>query len=273
MTSRLRTARLGVEGTWNQNWAYKAEASIASAGGTTQWEDLILEYKPNDTTSLMIGNFKTTGFENISSSRYISFMERGPFNDVMDNGRVMSAQAKINGETWTAAAFVNGDSVNAADPALGSSEQIAYGVRGTWAPINADNSKLYVGGSVRVRDHGKGAAPSFNYQVRNNTNYGARYIATGAMGDKDTAYALEGLYIYKSFSLQGEYAMIDAERANGLSQDIDVCYVLASWLPTGEKRNIDAKKGELRPHEDPEPDDGAAATAASNWPCATTAST
>ena len=109
--TRLRTARLGVEGTWNANWAYKAEASISSGGGTTAWEDLILEYRPNDTLSVMAGNFKTVALENISSSRYITFMERGPFNDVLDVGRVMNVQVKANGENWTAAVAVSGDSV------------------------------------------------------------------------------------------------------------------------------------------------------------------
>src|SRR5690606_39570883 len=61
--TRIRTARIGVEGTWNSNWAYKAEASISSGGGNTQWEDLILEYKPTDNVSLMVGNFKTVSFE------------------------------------------------------------------------------------------------------------------------------------------------------------------------------------------------------------------
>ena len=88
--TRLRTARLGVEGTWNANWAYKAEFTVA--GGSANWEDLILEYKPTDSVSIMAGNFKTVSFENISSSRYTTFMERGPFNDVLDIGRVMNVQ-------------------------------------------------------------------------------------------------------------------------------------------------------------------------------------
>jgi len=243
--SRLRTARLGVEGTWNGNWAYKAEASLSSAGGTTQWEDLILEYKANDYTSVMIGNFKATGFENISSSRYITFMERGPFNDVMDNGRVMTAQVKMNGENWTAAAFVHGDSVNAADPAVGTSEQLGFGVRGTWAPINEDATKLFVGASVRKRDRGGLNPTLFNYQVRNNTNYGSRYTSTGAIGDKDTQWAAEGVYYWKNLSLQGEYVNIAADRANGTSNDVTAFYVSGSWFVTGESRNIDVKKGEL----------------------------
>ncbi len=244
-TSRIRTARIGVEGTWNQNWAYKAEAALSSAGGVTQWEDLTLEYKPNDTTSLMIGNFKSTGFENISSSRYITMMERGPFNDVMDNGRVMTAAAKINGETWTAAAFIHGDSVNSADPALGSSEQFGYGARGTFVPVNGDFTKLHLGGSIRFRDRGKGAAPLFQYRVRNNTNFGGRNVDTGAIGDKDAQYAAEFLLIHKAFSLQGEYLSANVERANGIDHDIDAFYVSGSWFLTGEMRNLDVKRGEL----------------------------
>ena len=105
--TRLRTARLGVEGTWNANWAYKAEFTVA--GGSANWEDLILEYKPTDSISIMAGNFKTVSFENISSSRYTTFMERGPFNDVLDIGRVMNLQVKANGENWTAAAAISGE--------------------------------------------------------------------------------------------------------------------------------------------------------------------
>src|SRR5690606_25318249 len=37
--SRIRTARLGVEGQWNANWAYKAEVNFK--GGAAEWEDLI----------------------------------------------------------------------------------------------------------------------------------------------------------------------------------------------------------------------------------------
>ena len=33
---QLRTARLGVEGTWNQNWAYKAEATLSRCKPTSK---------------------------------------------------------------------------------------------------------------------------------------------------------------------------------------------------------------------------------------------
>lgn len=245
--SRIRTARLGVEGTWNQNWAYKAEAAISSAGGSTQWEDLILEYKPNDNTSIMVGNFKTISLENISSSRYTTFMERGAFNDVIDAGRVMNISAKVNGESWTAQVALSGDSLNSADPTVvgndGGSESASVNGRFTWAPINDDVQTLHLGVWGRKRDRGDAAA--FTYQVRNNTNYGGRYTSSGAVGDGDTMIGLEALWIYGPVSLQGEWADIQVDRTNGLDQDARAYYAAASWFVTGERRNMEVKKGEL----------------------------
>ena len=47
--TRIRTARLGVQGSWSDKFAYVAEASIAN--GEAQWEDLVLEYTPSETTT------------------------------------------------------------------------------------------------------------------------------------------------------------------------------------------------------------------------------
>lgn len=245
--SRVRTARLGVEGAWNQNWGYKAEASIASGGGTTQWEDLILEYKPNDNTSLMVGNFKTLSFENVSSSRYTTFMERGAFNDVIDAGRVMHAAVKLNGENWTFTGALSGDSINSPDPTVtgtaGGSEQSAVNARATWVPVNGDTTKLHLGIWGRKRD--RNDATAFNYQVRNNSNYGSRYVSSGALGDADTMIGLEGLFIAGPISVQGEYADIDIDRTAGNGGSANAYYAAVSWFPTGEMRNLDVKKGEL----------------------------
>jgi phosphate-selective porin OprO/OprP len=241
--TRLRTARLGVEGTWNSNWAYKAEFTVA--GGSANWEDLILEYKPTDSISIMAGNFKTVSFENISSSRYTTFMERGPFNDVLDIGRVMNVQVKANGENWTAAAAISGDSLNNADPtatATGGSETLGVNGRVTWVPINGDATKLHVGAWARYRDRQDQA--NFTYQARNNTNYGARYITTGAVGVSDTMVGLEGIFIQGPFSVQGEWATADVDRLANVSSNLKSYYVSGSWFVTGEMKNLDVKKGE-----------------------------
>jgi len=246
--TRLRTARIGVEGTWNSQWAYKAEASISSGGGTTQWEDLTLEYKPTEFTSIVVGNFKTVSLEDITSSRYNTMMERGAFNDFINAGRVMNLQFKANGANWTAGVAVSGDSLNSADVATnsgtGSSETFGYNGRATFAPIVTDTTTLHLGVWGRYRDRNDQA--NFTYQVRNNTNYGARYTSTGAIGVSDKTIGLEGALLYKNFSLQSEYARITADRAGTASDvDLDGFYVTGSVFLTGETRRYEAARGEF----------------------------
>ncbi len=246
--TRLRTARLGVEGTWNGNWAYKAEASISSGGGTTQWEDLTLEYKPTETTSIVVGNFKTVSLEDITSSRYNTMMERGAFNDFINAGRVMNLQFKTNGPNWTAAVALSGDSLNSADVATnvatGSKETFGYNGRFTIAPIVTDFTTVHLGVWGRYRDRGDQA--NFTYQVRNNTNYGARYVSSGAVGVHDKTIGLEAVVLHKQFSLQSEYARITSDRTGTASDvDLDSFYVTGSFFLTGETRRYEAARGEF----------------------------
>ncbi len=243
--TRIRTARLGVEGTWNDNWAYKAEVQFAR--GTAEWEDLILEFRPNDATSIMVGNFKTVSIENLTSSRYTTFMERGPYNDMLGIGRVATVQVKFNGPNWTVAGAVTGDSLNSADvatnSATGSQEGVGYLARATFAPIDTDETKVHIGAWARHRN--RGDQSRFTYAVRNNTHYGAQYVTSGAVGESDNQYALEGALIHKNFSVQAEWANIDVKRAAGVSSDLKAYYVYASWFPTGEMRRYEGAKGEF----------------------------
>ncbi len=260
--SRIRTARLGVEGQWNDNWAYKAEVAIKN--GAAEWEDLILEYKPTDNASILLGNFKTISLENLTSSRYTTFMERGAFNDIIEGGRVTTAAVKFNGSNWTALAAVAGDNINNADVAL--QERTSIQGRVTFAPVLTDSTKVHLGVWARSRDFNDEGIPAVapvpagggeagRYRVRNNTNAGDRFTDTGAnFGDADTSIGLEAALVFNSVSLQGEYAMIDIDRrcATALacslgtdSGEIDAFYVFASWFPTGETRKYEANKGEF----------------------------
>lgn len=265
--SRIRTARLGVEGQWNVSFAYKAEVNFT--GGSATWEDLILEYKPNDSTSIMLGNYKTLSLENMTSSRYITFMERGAFNDVIDAGRVTTLAARVNGSNWTALIAVAGDSINNADVAL--EERLSVQGRLTFAPIDTDTTRLHLGVWARARDFGDEGLPAAapipaalgeagRYRVRNNTNVGDRFIDSGAnFGESDTMFGLESALVFNSFSLQGEYMFADVDKrcfavapgavdpcSQGADEgEIEAFYLFASWFPTGETRRYEANKGEF----------------------------
>ncbi|MBF0665356.1 MAG: porin [Brevundimonas sp.] len=241
--SRIRTARIGVQGTWTDRWSYVAEASIAN--GEASWEDLLLEYAPNDNTAVTLGNIKSLSLENLTSSRYTTFMERGPFNDLIDAGRVMTLAARTGGDNWSIAGGVHGDNIN--DASSGGDEQRGVFVRAHFAPVVTDDVKIHLGVWARDRDRGDDSA--FRYRVRNNTNYGDRYTDAGSSplgaGDADTAIGLEAAGVWRSFSVQGEWATIDADLTGGGSAEATGYYVFASFFPTGEQRRYKAADGKF----------------------------
>ncbi len=243
---RIRTVRLAVDGTLPADWSYKAEVSYASAAGQAQWEDLYLQYKGARGPAVRIGAFKTLSFENVSSSRYTTFMERGAFADLLDIGRVMNVAVIANGERWTATAAVSGASINgegAWPRAAEGSEVLGVSGRVTYAAIDAPREKLHLGGWARRRERQDDEL--FVYRARNNSNFGPRYISSRNIGEADTMLGLEGLYIRGPISLQGEWARADVDRPGGRSEDFTTYYAAASWFVTGELRKLDVKKGAL----------------------------
>lgn len=243
---RGRQVFLGVEGKLNNYIAYKVEGGWVN-GGTPAWDDVVIEIKPTDRTSIMFGNIKAAGLENLTSTRFTTFMDRGPFGDIGVDSYLVSAVAKANGMNWTVTGAVQGDSLNSADVTAGE-ERIGVTGRVSYAPILTDETKVHLALSGRWRDHGD--ENGFAYQSRPNTNFGSRYVTTGAIGDKDTTFAAEAAVVYKAFSLQGEYANISVDRLTsgasaGGDPDLNVGYVFASFWPTGEMRNYDAAKGEF----------------------------
>ena len=236
-STRVRTARLGVEGTWTDRFRYVAEASIAN--GEAAWEDLYLAVEPGGNTTITLGNFKTVSLENITSHRYTTFMERGPFNDVLGVGRTLNLAVGTHGERWTLSGALSGDNINELDVA--GDEMVGVSARATFAPVVTDAARVHVGGWLRRRDRGDDEA--LRYRARPNTNYGARYIDTGAIGRSDTTFGLEAAAVIGPFSVQGEYARLEAERASGADVGIDTFYAFASWFPTGESRNYEPARG------------------------------
>jgi phosphate-selective porin OprO/OprP len=251
---RGRQAFIGVEGKLNNYIAYKAEGGFVN-GGTSSWDDVVIEFKPNDMTSIMVGNIKAAGLENLTSTRFTTFMDRGPYGDIGPDSYVLSAVAKFNGLNWTATGAVQGNSINSTDvnntagANPGSKERVGFTGRFSYAPILTDTDKLHLAAFGRYRNHGDESA--FAYAGRPNTNYGdsGRYFTTGAIGDTDETIGAEAAFIHNSFSVQGEYSSIKVNRlqtvATGGDPTVKVGYVFASFWPTGEQRNYDATKGEF----------------------------
>ena len=255
---RGRQVFIGIEGKLNNYVAYKAEGGWVN-GGTPTWDDVVIEVKPTEFTSILFGNIKATGLENLTSTRFTTFMDRGPYGDIGVDSYLLSVVGKVNGPNWSLTGAVQGDSINNADinntsatltNNQNSNERLGFTGRFHYAPILTDTDKVHLAVSGRYRNHGNEGA--FNYQGRTDTNYGTNglYYKTGAIGDRDTTFAAEGAWIHNNFSVQGEYSNIAVERlattAPGSNPDVKVGYAFVSFWPTGETRNYDATTGEVK---------------------------
>lgn len=252
---RGRQAFLGVEGKLGNYFAYKAEGGAVN-GGAWSWDDVVIEYKPSEWTSLAVGNIKAAGLENLTSTRFISFLDRGPYGDLGPDSYLLGAVAKVNGLNWSATGQVAGNSLNSGDvnntggANPGSKERVGVTGRLHYAPIVTDATKAHLGVWARYRNHGDENA--FAYAGRPNTAYGdsGRYYSTGAIGDTDQTLGFEGAVTHNNLSVQGEFARIKINRlqtvaGGGQDADVDVGYAFVSWWPTGEQRAYDPAKGEF----------------------------
>jgi phosphate-selective porin OprO/OprP len=253
---RGRQVFLGVEGKLNNYFAYKAEGGWVN-GGSPSWDDVVIEFKPTETASFLFGNVKAAGLENLTSTRFTTFMDRGPYGDLGPDTYLLGVVAKQTGPNWSVTGAVQGNQLNSADvnntatANPGSKERLTLTGRIHYAPIFSDTTKLHLGVSVRYRNHGDEAA--FAYASRPNTNYGdsGRYFTSGAIGDKDNTISAEGAWVHNNLSVQGEYSSIKVDRqvlgasTAGGDPTIKSGYAFVSFWPTGEMRNYNSVTGEF----------------------------
>lgn len=259
---RGRQAFLGVEGTINSQFAYKAEGGAVN-GGAWGWDDVVIEWKATETTSVLVGNIKAAGLENLTSTRFTTFMDRGPYGDIGPDSYLVSAVVKHTGPNWSVTGAVQGASLNTGDvtanglPAgsrpTGASttsqkERLGFTVRGHWAPITTDTDKVHLGLYARKRNNGTETA--FAFSPRPNVNAIGNFISTPGISDSDTTYGVESAWVHNNLSIQGEYSEIDINRFQstttyGRDPKVKVGYAFVSFWPTGEMRNYNQVTGEF----------------------------
>lgn len=266
--TRVRRARLGAEGTIPGGFAYKLEVDFAN--GQVGFGDVTLSYAPQGRPfEVTLGNFETlNGLEQISSSRFISFLERAAFNEAFINTRRLGVAAtwKKDDLRWSAGLFA----AHSIDSGLDNDGWIAAS-RLTFAPKIGDD-QLHFGASVQHREfqsNNAGAsstssgAPSTNQLARYRARpfsqlTDVRFVDTGAFAARsDTILGIEALGIFGPVHLTGEaqWTFVDAYAPGSRTGDdpLDAfpaatqlvaqgdpgffgAYAEAGWYLTGETR-------------------------------------
>jgi len=253
----LRRARLGVEGVLWYDWKYKFEVDFA--GNKTSIKDAYVSYAnwaPWEESEIRMGNqYVYTSIEQLTSSRFITFMERPAYDDAFFLERQIGAGLLAGNDHWSFQTGYYG--AEPGNQGSFSSDTTAFAVRGTVAPINNDTTVVHFGASYRHRDAGTlradNTAELFSYSAHGaDLHLADKFVAAPAIAQSDDMFNLEGLFIYKSFSVQGEYAQLHTDLPVGIANvnpTYNGWYVGASWFITGEMRNYEAKTGEIgRPH-------------------------
>lgn len=251
-----RRARLGVEGTVYYDWKYKFEIDFAG-GNEAEVKDAYIAYAGfSDWHNLQIlmGQFKVANsLEGMTSSRFITFMERSAFIEAFDlEPRYLGVGIHAGDDHWSFQTSYNGSSIE--DQGDFTDDQTVFAVRGTVAPINNDSTVVHLGASYRHRNAGTdrdtGIADLYRYRARGaDLHLADRFIDTAALGKADDYFGLEGAVVYNRFSVQGEWGSLDVDIPPSVSPrlnpDYEGWYVEGSVFLTNDMRNYKAKAGEF----------------------------
>lgn len=275
----LRRARLGVEGVVWYDAKYKFEVDFAD--NVVAIKDAYVAYaglKPKDwgIGEIRFGNqYVYNSLEEITSSRFITFMERPAYQEAFFLDRQVGAAILAGSEHWSFQTGIYGAPPSESGVFL--QDQTAYSARFTVVPINREvngvNQVLHLGVSGRHREEsedlksGPASSPPqyagvfadapFRYRARGaDLHLADRFVATPFIGDNDDLLNLEAAIVWGPFSMQGEYAQFWVNTIagapgvfpgllNNADPTYDGWYVDVSYWLTGETRNYEADTGEF----------------------------
>jgi phosphate-selective porin OprO/OprP len=252
--SRVRRARLGVEGSMPGGFSYKAEADFAN--NAVSWADVFVEYKGAGPLSVRAGHFETfQSLEQITSSRHLTFIERASMNDAFGHARRLGVAMGYDKGDLLFRAGVFNDTINSD---LNNDEWM-FGARLVYAPKMGEN-QLHFGLNYQHREFNS-QAQNFRYRARPFvTTTGTRFVDTNTFGAKsDDVFGVEAAGVFGSFHVAAEAQWVkpsvltaadvlsvadSAGTANRLAKDPSFMsyYVEAGYWFTGETRGY--KKGE-----------------------------
>ena len=241
----FRRVRLFAKGTVNKVWEYKIQYNLAvedtdddgdreDGGGTL--EDAYIKYKGFKPVTLQAGQFKEPfGLEELTSSKYITTIERSAITNAFAPGRSLGLAAKVvlPNATFTSGFFSEGQDDD-------DQEDWAWTTRGTFAPIATKTQAVHLGAAYTTREGERVGDQRLGVRIDNGR------VGTGQSSSASAdIFGLEAAAVFGPLSAQAEYITAEYEdaAADGDDYEVDGFYLLGSFFVTGESRPYSAKKG------------------------------
>ncbi len=252
VASELRAARLGIEGKAWKEVDYKFEIDFAD--NEVDIKDATVGYK-----WATVGQFKTqNSLEELTSSRFLTFLERGAFTDAFNLDRRIGFGGKVGGDNWGVDSGIF--SQNAGEQAI--NENFAVATRGHYAfDLGGEETNIiHLGAHSRYRfcdsENSDGisatrcANESVQYRQRPFFHTSrVRHIDTGTITgvEGDVLAGGEFAWVGGPFSVQAEgaYTHVFRNRDELNSGDLWGGYVDVSYFVTGESRGYSKGSGKF----------------------------
>jgi len=237
--TEFRRARLFVKGTMHDVWNFKGQYDFA--GNEAEIKDAYIGYTGFQPVKFKIGQFKQPfGLEEMTSSKYITFMERAMATNAFATGRRIGLGANYAADHWTWAISVYGREEG--DDTTGD-EGYGAGARLTWAPWNGKTRVIHLGLAGAWEDPNDNDVRFRSRPESHKTD--TRLVDTEDIPEPDNfaRYGLEAATVLGPFSLQGEYMGVAAQSDQVSDPDFNGWYAYGSWFITGESRKY--KKGKF----------------------------
>ncbi len=243
--NEVRRARIGAEGSIPGGFGYKIEVDFANS--EVEITDAFLSYKASKMLGLTLGQHNAfQSMEELTSSRFLSFLERAAFTDAFNFERRIGLSA-----TWADGDFIaqggvfsdNIEDLADARDAVGLGDEndaVSFDGRIVYAP-RLGKARLHLGASAHWRDNGGNAAagPATRYRQRpfvHTSN--SRFLATPALRvGTETNYGVEAALIRGPLHAVAEAHWFNADTLTpGLSPTFFGGYAEVGYFLTGESR-------------------------------------
>lgn len=243
--TEVRRARLAFCPSWG-DWSGQFDLNFA--GNVVEIKDFWVGYTGFDHFIIKLGNHKTQwSLEEVTSSRYITFIERASMNSFTPDRRMGLSVTNWH-KNWRIDAGVFGQGAEDVDT-TGEKEAAGYNFRLTTAPLLKNNNVIHIGGSYahETPSAGSGASVKFNTRPESHVTM-AKFISTGKIKNVDSwdVYGLELASVFGPVVVQGEYSWVNVNRNSGKpTAKFNGYYAYVAWNVTGEKRPYNSEEGEV----------------------------
>lgn len=240
----FRRARLAFEGDAGEHLFFKAEYDFA--GGDADFADVFVGLQRLPVVGrFQAGHFKEAmGLEELTSSKYITFMERSlpilAFSPARNSGVAISNAAFEQRMTWAVGGFRETDDFGE-DFSDGSNYNVTARLTGLPVWLEEGRQLVHVGYSYshRFRDD-----EEVEFDPRPEVNTSDPLVSTGDIpSDGVDVFGAELAAVAGPLSLQAEFLDALVDEADGNRLNFYGVYAEVSWFVTGEHRAYDPKIG------------------------------